>query len=67
MLGAAKNLGVSPHYVLYEISYENVIMYGKATPSYNDLKEKAWDPTLDANDPNNFINNANNEEEIIIR
>jgi len=53
ILGACKNLGVTPDYVLHSMTYENMIMYGFATPIY-DSDEDDWDESLDANNPNNF-------------
>ena len=54
ILGACKNLGVTPDYVLHAMTYENMIMYGFATPTY-DLDDKDdWDESLDANNPDNF-------------
>lgn len=59
----AKIFGTTPDYVLYEISYENLIMYGCAIPRYNDEKDD-WDPSIDANNPDNF-NSSNDEEEFV--
>lgn len=54
ILGACKNLGVTQDYVLHSMTYENMIMYGFATPTY-DLDDKDdWDESLDANNPDNF-------------
>lgn len=50
ILGMCKNIGCTPDYVLYEMTYENLIMYGYATPSY-DPDEKDWDEDIDANNP----------------
>lgn len=61
ILGWAKNLNVSPDYILYDISYENVIIYTRATPQYDDEKQE-WDERLDANNPNNFNNDSDEEE-----
>lgn len=48
----ASNLGVTPDYILYEVTWENLILYGYATPSYLDEDSKEdWDPSLDANNP----------------
>lgn len=38
-------MGVSVSYVLDEMSYENVIMYSKAAPSYGD--DDDWDYSVD--------------------
>lgn len=51
----AKNLNEQPERILYEYSYANLLLYGAATPQYDD-KEDTWNPKLDANDPNNFTN-----------
>lgn len=56
ILGVCKNLGVSPDYVLHQMTYENVIMYGFATPVYDPDDKNDWDPSLDANDPSNIKN-----------
>lgn len=58
MLGVAKNLGVTHDYVLDELTYENMMMYNMATPSYDDEKEEEvlFDESLDANNPDNFNN-----------
>lgn len=58
----AKNLNTTPEHVLYEMGYLNLLMYSAATPRYDDEKDD-WDPSIDANNPDNF----NNEEEIFIR
>jgi len=62
----SKNIGVPPEHVLYEMSYENATLYGYSAPYYDHDKdkEKDWDESIDANNPNNF---TNNEEEIFIR
>jgi hypothetical protein len=63
VLGMVKNLGVSPDYVLNEMSYENLIMYGNATPTYDSERtEEKWDDSLDANNPANF---SQETEEIV--
>lgn len=56
-----KNMGVTPEYALYEMSYVNLILYGAVTPSYDDAEtgEKGFDATLDANDPRNFRGEEN--------
>lgn len=60
--GWAKLLNTTPDYVLYEMSYENLLMYGYAAPSYDD-EEDDWDESLDANNPDNFDDNE--EEEFV--
>ncbi len=45
------------------MSYENLVLYGCATPQYDDEKEEEWDDRLDANNPDNFSNE--NEEEFV--
>ena len=42
--------------MLYDISHENLVMYTKATPYYDDEKDD-WDDSIDANNPDNFSNN----------
>lgn len=44
---------MTPDYVLYEMSYENLTLYTAATPQYDDEKDD-WNPALDANNPDNF-------------
>ena len=67
VLGWAKNLNMSPHEVLYDISYANILLYMKATPCWNDKKDD-WDASIDACDPKNFKNKqTNNNEEIYVR
>ena len=68
MYNTAKNLGVSPDYVLNEMSYINVLMYGYATPRYDsrkDKKKEEWDDSIDANNPDNF--KSDNDEEEFVR
>lgn len=56
ILGMCKNLGVTPDYVLHGMTYENLIMYGYATPTFDDDDSTAFDESKDANNPNNFKN-----------
>ena len=58
-------LNTTPDYVLYEVSYENLLMYGYAVPSYDDEEAEEWGDRLDANNPYNFNDNADEEEEFI--
>lgn len=55
-----------PSEVLYDISYENLLLYSKATPCYDDVKDD-WDSTIDANNPDNFKGTADNNEEVYVR
>lgn len=48
--------------VINDLTLENVIMYQKATPLYDDEKDD-WDESLDANNPNNFT--GLDEEEFV--
>ena len=48
--------------ILYDLTLENIIMYQKATPLYDDKKD-GWDESLDANDPHNF--GGSDEEEFV--
>lgn len=61
----AKSFGVSFDYVLYDLSYYNMLMYGFATPSYNSKKDKEepWDDSIDANNPDNFSDTSDTIEE----
>lgn len=63
MAGVAKNYSLTPDYVLYEMSYANMILYSSVIPSYEDLKNSKttkpdgapkYDERLDANNPDNF-------------
>lgn len=51
-----KNLNVPVETVLYDMSWQNLVLYSSATPQYNDEKDskKEWDESLDANNPDNF-------------
>lgn len=55
---------MTPRQVLYDISYENLILYSAATPQYDDEKDE-WDESIDANTPGNFKHFNPNEEEYI--
>ncbi len=61
----SKNIGASLDYILNEMSYENLVMYGYSIPSYEpkNKKECQWDSRLDANNPDNFKHS--NEEEFV--
>lgn len=56
-------MNTTPDHILYEMSYENMVMYSAATPSYDDERDD-WDEGIDANDPNNF---KNKNEEVFVR
>lgn len=59
----SKNLGISPDYILNELSYENLIMYGYSLPTYNsDGETDEWDDSIDANNTDNFKDLADEEE-----
>ena len=62
IIGWSKNFGTTPEHVLWDMSYLNCIMYTSATPMYGDKEEK-WDERLDANNPDNFKDN--DEEEFV--
>lgn len=47
-------MGVSVDTVLYDMSWQNLVLYSAATPQFDDEKEKKWDESLDANNPDNF-------------
>lgn len=61
----AKNLNMTPREVLWEMSYENLLMYSAATPQYDDERAPEWDTSKDASDPAN--NNGMTEEEEYVR
>ena len=61
----SKNLGLTPDYILNELSYENLIMYGYSLPSYDTGSEaEEWDDSIDANNPDNFNDLEAEEEEV---
>lgn len=48
--------------VLYNISWQNLILYSAATPQYDDEKENEnFDASKDACDPNNFAGSEDEE------
>ena len=55
-------MSVTPEYVLDKVTYQNLIMYSKVVPCYDDEQDD-WDESIDANNPDNFSNSA--DEEII--
>jgi hypothetical protein len=65
ILGVCKNIGCTPDYAMHQMSYANVILFSRATPTYDDVKEsndkKKFDESLDANNPAN-INIIGGEE-----
>lgn len=63
ILGMSKNLGLTPDYILNELSYENLIMYSYSLPSYDVGETEEWDESIDANNPDNF-NDTDEEEEV---
>lgn len=57
--------GLTPDYILYEISYANVALYSSIIPSYDSKKKKdnpKFDASKDANNPDNF----KEDEKIIV-
>lgn len=59
--------GLSIYDVLYTWSFENLLLFSRATPSYEtdseEEKEEEWDERLDANNPDNFSINENSDTE----
>lgn len=53
ILGMCKNLKVTPDYILYNMTYENLLLYGYATPVYDPDDKEEFDESIDANDPKN--------------
>lgn len=53
--GTAKAYGLTPEYVLYEMSYANVVMYGAVLPSYRKGSKGKQDnqKVIRADDPRN--------------
>lgn len=56
-------LNTTTDYVLYEMSYANLLLYSRAAPSYDDEDVDEWDDKLDVNNPDNF--NGKEEEEFV--
>lgn len=66
----ANLLGVSEKYVLYEMSYTNLIMYSRAMPhpDYESKKETNDRPLFDeSKDANEDIKITDDDEEEIVR
>lgn len=63
----AKNLGVTPETVLYEMSYRNLLLYSAATPQFDDEKKSKWDASKDANNPDNFKTKEGGIEEEFVK
>ena len=61
MASWAKNLNIDIERALYDISYQNLLLYNAALPSYDD--EEDLDESIDANNPKNFNDTT---EEIFI-
>jgi len=40
-------------FVLYELSYQNLILYGAVLPSYSKKSDKEKEKTINADDPKN--------------
>lgn len=58
--------GLTPEYILYEMSYANVALYSSIIPSY-DKKKKGddnFDSSKDANNPDNFKDDS---DEIVVK
>lgn len=52
--------------MLYDYSYANLTLYSAATPQFDDEQPaKEWDASLDANNPDNF--NKDEEEEVFVK
>ena len=54
-MGVCSSLGVTPDYVLYEMTWQNTLMYGYAQPNYDD---DDWDESINANNPKNNFKEA---------
>lgn len=59
-----------PAEILFDISHNNLLMYGAATPSYDyesrksDKQDLEWGGVLDGDNPDNFINTKNDRQRI---
>jgi len=49
----AKSFTLPFDYVLYKMSYTNLILYSSVLPSYDDIKEGDSKKVLNADDPKN--------------
>ena len=54
IVGWAETLHLPVTTVLYDISVANLQLYSAALPHYDDVDEKKFDPSLDADIPENF-------------
>lgn len=64
----SQSTGLSIDDILYKWSFENVLLFSRATPSYDtdekeEKQEEKWNPALDANNPDNFSINPNSDDE----
>lgn len=63
---------MTPDYILHNISYQNLLLYAAATPSYDTNKEKKegqnedleWGGPLDWSNPENFNDSTNDRMKI---
>lgn len=57
----------TPEYVLYEISYVNLIMYASSVPSFDDEKKEddSWDERLNWDNPDNFTDSDTDTDDTI--
>lgn len=65
--GWTQTFHATPDYILHGISYQNLILYGNAAPAYitKTAEEEEWDDSIDANNPDNFKTDEDEEEEFI--
>ena len=49
----AKEYNLSPDYVLYDMSYANLIMYNAVLPSYDTESKDKKEEVINADDPRN--------------
>ena len=66
IIGWAKNIGATPEEILYDYSYANLSLYSAATPQFDDEQPPKWDAKLDANNPENFTDDED-EEEVFVK
>lgn len=52
VIGMCKEMAATPDYILYEMTYENLLLYSYAIPVYD--PDDDWDEGVNANNPDNF-------------
>lgn len=67
VLSIAKTFNVTPQFALYEISYNNAILYSRCVPTYGDYSSKTDNAPIydESKNANNDIDLDDDSEEII--